>query len=736
MNQLEMWGGIECTLNRVRDRYVDQCTKNGHDQRLSDLELFKTLGIKKLRYPCLWEKVAPKDLDHCDWSFLDQRLQELQRLNLPFIAGFLHHGSGPLYTSLIDPDFPQKFGTFARLFATRYPWVSEYTPINEINTTARFCCLYGHWYPHHTSDQSYLRALLNQCKGTILAMREIRSINPKAKLIQTDDVGKCQSTELLAYQRDFENERRWLSYDVLAGKINRNHALFSYFMENGIREEELRWFEENSYPPDVIGINHYHLSNRFLDHRLELYPPQFHGGNGKHQYADVGAIDTGQATMPPFQEILQEAWDRFKIPIAVTECHTRGEREAQMRWLNEVWNISKSLRAQGVEIQAVTAWSLLGTYDWHNLCTNCEDFYEPGVFDLRNPQKVPNETGLSKLVRELASVGHSDSAVLLSEGCWHTPRRILWGAQAGQFTRLYHRSDARPILITGATGTLGQAFARAAGARNIYYRLTSRRELDIADRDSIEHALDLHRPWAIINAAGYVRVDEAERDQDKCFRTNTQGALNLARLCKERKIKLINFSSDLVFDGQSESAYLESHRVSPMNAYGRSKADCERLVLETYPDSLMVRTSAFFGPWDEHNFVTKTLQNLALKKEIIAPNDMFVSPTYVPDLAHECLNLLIDEVKGIVHLTNVGEVSWEKLAIMAAEAVRDKIKLNLDPHLIKGRSTDEFGFEAPRPRRSALGSERISRLPPLEDAIRRYVSELQVPLIQTQESRL
>src|SRR3989338_9180764 len=112
MKPLEMWGGIECTLNRVGNNYINQCEKSGHNKRISDLKLFSDLGIKKLRYPCLWELVAPRSLDHCQWSELDIKLNELKRLNLPFIAGFLHHGSGPEYTSLIDPDFALKFSIY------------------------------------------------------------------------------------------------------------------------------------------------------------------------------------------------------------------------------------------------------------------------------------------------------------------------------------------------------------------------------------------------------------------------------------------------------------------------------------------------------------------------------------------------------------------------------------------------------------------------------------------------
>lgn len=731
MKSLELWGGLECTLNRVGDRFVDQCEKNGHYKRLSDLALFKDIGFKKIRYPCLWERVAPKDLDHCDWSYLDERLNELRRLDQDFIAGFLHHGSGPFYTSLVDPDFPEKLATYARLFAERYPWVTDYTPINEINTTARFSVLYGHWYPHQKNYSMYLKSLVLQCRGTVLAMKAIRRVNPKARLIQTDDIGKCQSTPELAHQRDGENERRWLSWDLLCGKVKEGHPLYQDFIQSGISRDELMWLEENPCPPDVIGLNHYFLSNRYLDQRLELFPEWSWGGNGRDTYADVGAVDTGLVENVDPEIIFREAWERFGIKIAVTECHTRGNREAQMRWLHQIWTAATKLKSEGVDFEAVTVWSLLGTYDWHNLCTNCEHFYEPGVFDLRNQEKEPRPTALTRMVKGLARDGHYESPLLHSEGNWRTSRRILWNVQPSQFTSLEHGEKARPILITGARGTLGQAFARVCGARNIAYKLVSRQEMDITDPTSIIDVIERHNPWAIVNAAGYVRVDDAEEDQDRCFKENVEGAVNLARICKEKELGLINFSSDLVFDGSFEGAYLESHEVSPLNIYGKSKVDCEEQVLSIYPESLVIRTSAFFSPWDEHNFVTKTLQSLAGNSEVVAPNDMFVSPTYVPDLANESLDLLIDGEKGIVHLTNAGEVSWEQFAMLAVDSAKDKLKIN--PELLKGTATETLRMKAKRPKRSVLRSEKFDRLPSLENAMARYLSDLQVPLSGQQE---
>ncbi len=733
MKELEMWGGIECTLNRVDDRYVNQCEKNGHNQRPGDLALFHGLGIQKLRYPCLWELVAPKDLDHCDWSYLDERLGLLRDLGQEIIAGLLHHGSGPLYTSLIDPDFPTKLATYARLFASRYPWVTDYTPINEINTTARFSVLYGHWYPHLKDQTMFVRSLLLQCRGTILAMREIRAVNPQARLIQTDDLGKCQSTDELHYQRDFENERRWLAWDLLCGKVTPSHALYAWFLKSKIDPRELVWFEENAFPPDVIGVNHYQLSNRYLDERLELFPSWSHGGNGRDLYADVGAVDTGMAEPVDIDIILRETWERYHLPIAVTECHARGRREAQMRWLDEVWKTCQSLRSESITIEAVTAWSLLGTYDWHNLCTNCELFYESGVFDLRNAGRIPQETGASKMVRALATTGEFQAPILGSPGVWKTGRRIVFNAQPGQQSSLEHNSSVRPVLITGASGTLGRAFARTCGARNIKYQLMSRSELELTDLPSIKATIQVLRPWAIINAAGYVRVDAAEKDYEDCYQTNVVGAVNLAYVCREHGISLVNFSSDLVFDGTAISPLGESAPVGPLNNYGKSKAACEEQVLEINPSSLMIRTSAFFGPWDEHNFVTQTLRTLAKKSEVHAPSDQIVSPTYVPDLTNETLDLLIDGECGIIHLVNVGEVSWEEFAWKAVNYAPESLRL--DPFLIRGVETDRLG-QTQMPRRSSLTSERQQRLPSLEDALARYFMDVEVSLKNHQEQEL
>jgi dTDP-4-dehydrorhamnose reductase len=723
---LELWAGVECTVNRVGDSFFDQLELNGHARRIADLDLFAGLGVRALRYPLLWERTAPDGLQSADWSWPDERLTRLRELRINPIVGLVHHGSGPRDTSLVDHAFPEKLAAYARAVSQRFPWLTHYTPVNEPLTTARFSGLYGHWYPHGRDAQTFARALVNQCRAVILAMRAIREINPSAQLIQTEDLGKTFSTRTLRYQAEFENERRWLTYDLLSGRLKRDGEMWNYLRQAGIEEEELDWFIENLCPPDVIGLNHYLTSERFLDERLSRYPLHTHGGNNRHTYADVEAVRVcAEGTAGP-RALMKEAWERYQLPIAITEAHLGCTREEQLRWLKEVWDGAQSLRRDGADVRAVTAWSLLGAYDWHNLLTRSEGHYEPGVYDLRSPQ--PRPTALAHMLRDLAAEGEHEHPVLDSPGWWRRLDRLCYPPVARRTHRVAAKIQgvrmkgerSRALLITGATGTLGKAFARICEERGLSYHLLTRQEMDIADAASVRLALEQYQPWAVINAAGYVRVDDAEREPELCFRENACGPATLAAACASRQVALLTFSSDLVFGDTKRSPYVESDRPAPLNVYGRSKAQAEERVLEAQPGALIIRTSAFFGPWDEHNFVAAALNSLSEGRSFPAADDLFVSPTYVPDLVHASLDLLIDGECGLWHLANSDEVTWAELARRVATMA------GLDASQVDARPGKSLMLAAPRPTYSVLSSERGLLLPSLEDALSRYLRDNEV----------
>ena len=593
---LELWGGVECTFNRVGEDYFDQLERNGLARRPEDLRLFADLGIRTMRYPVLWERIAPSSLATADWTWADERLGALRELGIRPIVGLLHHGSGPRHTNLLDPLFPEKLAQFARAVARRYEWVEHYTPVNEPLTTARFSGLYGHWYPHGRDDLTFARALLTQCRATVLAMQAIREINPDAQLIQTEDLGKTYSTRQLAYQSEFENERRWLSFDLLCGRVEHTHPMWSYLRGIGIAEKELVWFAAHPCPPDVIGVNHYLTSERFIDERLERYPAHSHGGNGRHKYADVEAVRVLAEGVAGVRVLLKETWERYGLPLAITEAHLGCTREEQVRWLMEVWEGASSLRQAGVDVRAVTVWALLGLYDWNSLATCANGFYEPGVFDMSAAR--PRPTALAHVARSLATGHVPDHPVLDAPGWWRRLDRLIYlpvrhnNTSAPALEKQWRKRErgARPLLIAGAMGTLGGALARACQARAITYLSLTRGEMDIADRASVEAALAEYQPWAVVNAAGYVRVDDAEREPELCRRENAEGPATLAAACAGRNIALVTFSSDLVFDGAARKPYIEGDHPSPLNIYGRSKLEAEERVLAICPSALVVRT--------------------------------------------------------------------------------------------------------------------------------------------------
>ncbi len=718
---IELWGGVECTVNRVDEVYRDQTKLTGHHDRILDLDRIAALGIRTLRYPVLWERVAPNGLQEADWSWTDARLSRLRALGITPIVTLCHHGSGPRHTSLVDPSFATGLAEFARAAAGRYPWVTHWTPVNEPLTTARFSALYGLWYPHAKDETSFTAALFNEMRATVLAMQAIREVNPEAQLVQTEDFAHIHATPLLQYQADHENERRWLSLDLLTGRVDNNGAIGSYRVRGIVTDEQLQFFRENPCPPDVVGLNYYLTSERLLDERVERYPRDFHGGNALHRYADVEAVRAVTEGLVGHLGALRAAWHRYQLPLAFTEVHLGCSREEQLRWVDEAWRALHQARTEGIDTRALTLWSMFGAVDWNTLVTRDTGFYEPGVFDVRGP--APRETALATLARSLVSNEPAQHPVLEEPGWWRREERLFYPPvptlTPGDL-RLHPkmvrgwRRTGRPLLITGAKGLLGQALARECAIRGIHTVLTSRAELDVADSDAVENFFDEVRPWGVVNAAGYVHVDKGEREPSRCHRENAIGPALLAAACARLDLELVTFSTDLVFDGRSRRAYVETDAMNPLSVYGRSKAAGERHVLRDHPRALVVRTSSLFGLPDHRDFAGWALAALQRGETLRVANDHVMAPTFVPDLCRVVMDLLIDGASGVWHLANTGQVSWADFARALAAAIR------VPTSRVVGVPSQEV-YEALRPRWSVLGTALGERMRPFEDALASYL---------------
>jgi dTDP-4-dehydrorhamnose reductase len=544
---IELWGGVECTVNRVGERSFDQMKRSGHSSRASDLDLIAGLGIRTLRYPVLWELTAPDYGVPIDWTWADDRLLRMAALGIRPIIGLVHHGSGPRYTSLTDPGFATGLARYAEQVARRFPWVQMYTPVNEPLTTARFSGLYGLWYPHGRDNATFARALINQCRGTALAMQAIRRVNSGAQLVQTDDLGRTRGTPRMQYQVDFDNERRWIAWDLLCGRVSRHHPLYRFLIDSGIDAAELAYFLDNPGAPDIIGINHYVTSDRYLDERCDRYPAQCAGSNGCDRYADVEAVRVVPEFQPGWPSLLQQAWQRYRIPLIVSEVHLGCTREEQVRWFHEAWHSTHEARSAGVDVRAVTAWALFGSFNWNSLLTADDGHYEAGAFDVRGPQ--PRPTALASLLRDLTAGSRSRHPILQSPGWWHRSRsRIFEGEQRPlpchpEPTMRRGREAPRPIVICGALGVHIQGVVTGAcEQRGLAYLGFCGEQLDICDAEAIEQWLERTNPWAVIDA-GWVHAAGVADKTTLLDEENEFGIRALAIASALLAIPLLTFSS-------------------------------------------------------------------------------------------------------------------------------------------------------------------------------------------------
>jgi len=423
MQPLEMWGGIECTVVRIGNTWRDQVRETGHHDSSDDLARIAELGIRKLRYPVLWERCHPGQPGACGWAWHDRQLDTLERLGISPIVGLLHHGMGPAGTGLLESGFAEGLARHAGRAAQRYRFVEWWAPVNEPLTTARFACLYGFWHPHQRDEGAFLRATVAQCRAVLLSMQAIRAHSPQARFIQTENLGYTFATPQMNDQAAYENDRRWLSLDLLCGRVGRSHPWRAHLLAHGVAERDLDELATGHATPDMIGINHYVTSDRFLDHRLHLYPAHLHGGNGRIAYADTEAARVNL----PIRETgwvmaLRDAWERYGLPIAVTEAHLGcNDPREQVRWLVDAWRAAQALRVEGADIQAVTAWALLGLVDWDTMLVERNGRFEPGALAAR--KGVPQSALLAEAIASLVSENHFTHPALLSLGWWQRDDR-------------------------------------------------------------------------------------------------------------------------------------------------------------------------------------------------------------------------------------------------------------------------------------------------------------------------
>ena len=273
------------------------------------------------------------------------------------------------------------------------------------------------------------------------------------------------------------------------------------------------------------------------------------------------------------------------------------------------------------------------------------------------------------------------------------------------------------VLITGACGMLGKDLAETLMDRHSL-TLTGKDNLDITDINKSRDVIASARPDIIINCAAYTQVDKCEEEIELAYRVNSFGPRNLAVICNEHNIPLVQISTDYVFDGSKGAAYLEDDIKNPLSIYGKSKSLAENYITTLTNKFYIIRTSWLFGE-NGNNFIDTMLRLGKTGDNLNVVNDQFGSPTYTRDLAHAIAVLIQEPKYGIYHITNSGYTNWYNYA-------KDIFALTNYNVNVQPISTEEFNRPAARPKYSVLENrvwelEGFPRLRSYQEAIKEYI---------------
>jgi beta-glucosidase/6-phospho-beta-glucosidase/beta-galactosidase len=366
---------------------IDQMEKTAHYQHWeTDFQLLALLDVHYLRYgpPYYKTHLGPGKYD---WEFADLTFNKLRECHIIPIVDLCHFGLPDWIGNFQNPDFPALFAAYAKAFATRFPYLQYYTPINEIFITATFSALYGWWNERLTSEEGFVRALKHCCQANVMAMHAILEVQPNAVFIQSESSEFFHPANPSAQKlASFLNEKRFLSLDLTYG-YPLSATMYQYLLANGMTQGEYRWFGESQVNARCIMGNDYYVTNEHL-----VYP------DGKTEPS--GEIFG-------YYVITHQYYSRYRLPIMHTETNITTPN--CVNWLYKEWANVHQLKRDGVPVVGFTWYSLLHQVDWDSaLREDAGHINQLGLFDL-DRNMMPVGKAYKKLIQQWRDV-------LVSEG--------------------------------------------------------------------------------------------------------------------------------------------------------------------------------------------------------------------------------------------------------------------------------------------------------------------------------
>lgn len=228
------------------------------------------------------------------------------------------------------------------------------------------------------------------------------------------------------------------------------------------------------------------------------------------------------------------------------------------------------------------------------------------------------------------------------------------------------------IVIIGKSGQLAFELSRELEKSAHKVVLLGREDIDITNADSIEKTVAPLAADIIINASAYTAVDKAEEDTEACDAVNNLAVKNLATFCKAHSVFMVHVSTDYVFNGHKGSPYLPNDSIEPQGAYGKSKAEGEKALLEILPEANCLIRTAWVYSSHGNNFVKTMLRLMAGKPQLSVIDDQIGTPTWAKGLAQACVSAAVNKIAGVYHWTDEGAASWYDFALAIQELGMEK----------------------------------------------------------------
>jgi beta-glucosidase/6-phospho-beta-glucosidase/beta-galactosidase len=312
-----------------------------------DIERAASLGVSAIRWGIPWYRVNPRPGEY-DWAWVDEVLDYLVvQKGIQPIVDLMHYGT-PLWleNSFLNPDYPHLVANYAYEVARRYgDLVRYYTPLNEPGVNAEYAGRRGEWPPYLKGDPGYIATLLPIVRGMALTTEAIRAADPDAVLVQvealcwhwTKDANVQPVVDKLMAQT-------FLPFDLFTGRVDENHLLWPFLLENGASETELAWLREHPSQVDVLGVNLYPWSGG----RSVRWTSRKIGKLNGHHLADL----------------LRMTWNRYRLPMMITETSARSKIPGRAQWMDETLASVAAVCAEGIPMVGYTWFPMMTMIDW------------------------------------------------------------------------------------------------------------------------------------------------------------------------------------------------------------------------------------------------------------------------------------------------------------------------------------------------------------------------------------